>query len=35
MKPGTVSEGEDSPGEMLNETEQFIEKIEAGEIFRN
>ena len=34
MKPNTSNVAEEA-GEMLNETEQFIEKIEAGGIFRN
>ena len=31
MKPSSSDQGEEGPGEMLNETEQFIEKIEAVE----
>ena len=31
MKPSTSEQGEEGAGEMLNETEQFIEKIEAVE----
>ena len=31
MKPNTSEQGEEGAGEMLNETEQFIEKIEAVE----
>ena len=31
MKPTTSEQGEEGAGEMLNETEQFIEKIEAVE----
>lgn len=31
MKPSTDNQGEEGAGEMLNETEQFIEKIEAVE----
>ena len=31
MKPSTSDQGEEEAGEMLNETEQFIEKIEAVE----